>query len=59
MKHVLMLTAAAAALALEPRHKGALTARRHALEVLLKASKNSNESGWLNAGLARIDAALK
>jgi alkyl sulfatase BDS1-like metallo-beta-lactamase superfamily hydrolase len=55
----LALRLTSAALAVDPRHKGALTARRHALQVLLKASKNSNESGWLNAGLAKVDAALK
>jgi alkyl sulfatase BDS1-like metallo-beta-lactamase superfamily hydrolase len=55
----LALRLTSAALAADPGHKGALTARRHALQALLKASRNSNESGWLNAGLAKVDAALK
>ena len=55
----LALRLTSAALAVDPGHKGALTARRHALQALLKASRNSNESGWLNAGLAKVDAALK
>ncbi len=48
-----------AALAYDPKSRSALIARRHALEKLLARSKNSNESGWLNAGLAKVDAALK
>ena len=48
-----------AALAVEPRNAAALAARKTALEALLKASKNSNESGWLNAGLAKVAAAQK
>jgi hypothetical protein len=36
-----------------------LAARKRALQQLLKASGNSNESGWLNAGIAKVDAALK
>ena len=55
----LALRLTSAALAADPGHRAALTARRHALQALLKASKNSNESGWLNAGLAKVDAALK
>jgi alkyl sulfatase BDS1-like metallo-beta-lactamase superfamily hydrolase len=55
----LALRLTSAALAADPGHKAALTARRHALLALLKASKNSNESGWLNAGLAKVDAALR
>jgi alkyl sulfatase BDS1-like metallo-beta-lactamase superfamily hydrolase len=55
----LALRLTSAALAADPGHKPALTARRHALQALLKASRNSNESGWLNAGLAKVDAALK
>jgi hypothetical protein len=55
----LALRLTSAALAADPGHRGALMARRHALQALLKASKNSNESGWLNAGLAKVDAALK
>jgi alkyl sulfatase BDS1-like metallo-beta-lactamase superfamily hydrolase len=48
-----------AALAAEPSNKAALAARKQALEALLAKSRNSNESGWLNAGLAKTDAALK
>ncbi|MBS0363240.1 MAG: MBL fold metallo-hydrolase [Proteobacteria bacterium] len=48
-----------AALAVEPKNPAALAARKTALQALLKASKNSNESGWLNAGLARVEAAQK
>jgi alkyl sulfatase BDS1-like metallo-beta-lactamase superfamily hydrolase len=55
----LALRLTSAAIALEPHNKAALTARRHALEKLLAASKNSNESGWLHAGLNQVDAALK
>jgi len=55
----LALRLTSAALAADPGHKAALTARRHALQTLLKASKNSNESGWLNADLAKVDAALR
>lgn len=55
----LALRLTSAALAADPSHKAALGARRHALQALLKASRNSNESGWLNAGLAKVDAALK
>ncbi len=55
----LALRLTSAALAADPSHRGALMARRHALQALLKASKNSNESGWLNAGLAKVDAALR
>ena len=55
----LALRLTSAALASDPGHRPALTARRHALQALLKASRNSNESGWLNAGLAKVEAALK
>jgi alkyl sulfatase BDS1-like metallo-beta-lactamase superfamily hydrolase len=48
-----------AALAAEPANAAALAARKHALERLLAASKNSNESGWLHAGLAQVEAAAK
>lgn len=48
-----------AALAVEPKNAEALAARKTALQTLLKASKNSNESGWLNAGLARVAATQK
>jgi alkyl sulfatase BDS1-like metallo-beta-lactamase superfamily hydrolase len=52
----LALRLTSAALAAEPRNATALAARKHALEKLLAASKNSNESGWLHAGLNRIEA---
>ena len=55
----LALRLTSAVLAAEPKHAAALTARKHALETLLAASKNSNESGWLHAGLARVEAARK
>jgi alkyl sulfatase BDS1-like metallo-beta-lactamase superfamily hydrolase len=50
----LRLTSAA-----EPANRPALEARRHALQALLAASKNSNESGWLHAGLGKVEAALR
>jgi alkyl sulfatase BDS1-like metallo-beta-lactamase superfamily hydrolase len=55
----LALRLTSAALAAEPRNRAALEARRHALNVLIAASKNSNESGWLHAGLSQVEAALK
>jgi len=55
----LALRLTSAALAAEPKNAAALTARKHALEKLLAASKNSNESGWLHAGLNRVEAAQK
>ncbi|WP_293385342.1 alkyl sulfatase dimerization domain-containing protein [Phenylobacterium sp.] len=55
----LALRLTSAALAVEPRNAAALAVRKTALEALLKASKNSNESGWLHAGLARVEAAQK
>jgi len=55
----LALRLTSAAVAIDPKNKAALMARRRALETLLAASKNSNESGWLNAGLAKVDAALR
>jgi alkyl sulfatase BDS1-like metallo-beta-lactamase superfamily hydrolase len=55
----LALRLTSAALAAEPKNPAALTARKHALEALLAASKNSNESGWLHAGLARVEAAQR
>lgn len=48
-----------AALAVEPANRPALEARRRALQALLKASKNSNEAGWLRSALGRTEAALK
>ncbi|HEY3949540.1 alkyl sulfatase dimerization domain-containing protein [Phenylobacterium sp.] len=55
----LALRLTGAALAVEPKNAAALAARKQALQTLLKASKNSNESGWLNAGLAKVAAAEK
>jgi alkyl sulfatase BDS1-like metallo-beta-lactamase superfamily hydrolase len=55
----LALRLTSAALAAEPKNPAALAARKHALEALLTASKNSNESGWLHAGLARVEAAQR
>ncbi len=55
----LALRLTSAALAVEAKNAAALAARKTALETLLKASKNSNESGWLNAGLAKVAAAQK
>lgn len=55
----LALRLTSAALAVEPKNAAALAARKQALQTLLKASKNSNESGWLNAGLAKVAAAQK
>lgn len=55
----LALRLTSAALAAEPKNPTALAARKHALERLLAASKNSNESGWLHAGLSKVAAAQK
>ncbi|MGZ3402491.1 MAG: alkyl sulfatase dimerization domain-containing protein [Phenylobacterium sp.] len=55
----LALRLTSAALAAEPRNAAALAARKHALERLLAASRNSNEGGWLHAGLARVEANQK
>jgi alkyl sulfatase BDS1-like metallo-beta-lactamase superfamily hydrolase len=55
----LALRLTSAALAAEPKNAAALAARKHALERLLAASKNSNESGWLHAGLNQVEAAQK
>ncbi|HLZ73906.1 alkyl sulfatase dimerization domain-containing protein [Phenylobacterium sp.] len=55
----LALRLTSAALAAEPKNAAALAARKHALDRLLAASKNSNESGWLHAGLSRVEAAQK
>jgi alkyl sulfatase BDS1-like metallo-beta-lactamase superfamily hydrolase len=54
----LALRLTSSALSVDPKHRGALTARRAALQALLARSKNSNEAGWLRAGLRSIDAAL-
>ena len=55
----LALRLTSAALAAEPKNPAALAARKAALEKLLAASKNSNESGWLHAGLSKVEAAQK
>jgi alkyl sulfatase BDS1-like metallo-beta-lactamase superfamily hydrolase len=55
----LALKLTSAALAAEPANPAALAARKQALEALLARSKNSNESGWLHAGLAGVAAAQK
>ena len=55
----LALRLTSAAIAVDPKNRLALMARRNALLALLAASRNSNESGWLNAGLAKVNAALK
>jgi alkyl sulfatase BDS1-like metallo-beta-lactamase superfamily hydrolase len=47
------------ALAADPRHRGALEARVAALQALLKRSDNSNERGWLAAGLREAQGRLK
>ncbi|WP_374472318.1 MBL fold metallo-hydrolase [Phenylobacterium sp.] len=55
----LALRLTSSALAVDPRHRGALAARRAALQALIARSKNSNEAGWLRASLARTEAALR
>ena len=55
----LALRLTSAAMAVEPRNRRVLTARRAALRALLTASRNSNESGWLRTGLARTEAAMR
>ncbi|THD77179.1 MAG: MBL fold metallo-hydrolase [Phenylobacterium sp.] len=55
----LALRLTSAALAVDPRDRTALAARKAALQALLAASRNSNESGWLRAGLAKVDTALR
>lgn len=55
----LALKLTSAALAAEPGNAEALAGRRRALEALLARSKNSNESGWLRAGLRQAGAAAK
>ncbi len=55
----LALRLTSAALAAEPKNPAALAARKHALDALLARSKNSNESGWLHAGLRQVEAASK
>ena len=55
----LALRLTSAALAAEPKNAAALAVRKQALERLLAASKNSNESGWLHAGLSKVEAAQR
>jgi len=45
-------------LAADPANSAALQAKRRAVGVLLAASTNVNEQGWLNAALIEIDARL-
>ena len=47
------------ALAADAAHRAALEARIRALQILLKASTNSNERGWLAAGLREAERRLK
>jgi alkyl sulfatase BDS1-like metallo-beta-lactamase superfamily hydrolase len=47
------------ALAADARHRGALEARIQALQTLIKQSNNSNERGWLAAGLREAERKLK
>lgn len=47
------------ALAVDPAHRGALEARIKALRVLDSQSTNSNERGWLAAGIREAEARLK
>jgi alkyl sulfatase BDS1-like metallo-beta-lactamase superfamily hydrolase len=47
------------ALAVDPRHRGALQARIEALKALDAASGNSNERGWLAAGIRDAERRLK
>jgi alkyl sulfatase BDS1-like metallo-beta-lactamase superfamily hydrolase len=47
------------ALAVEARHRGALAARLAALRWLDAHSGNSNERGWLAAGIRDAEARLK
>jgi len=46
------------ALAAEPKHRGALEARLKALQALDAKSDNSNERGWLQAGIREVRAKL-
>jgi alkyl sulfatase BDS1-like metallo-beta-lactamase superfamily hydrolase len=47
------------ALAADPRHRQALEARIAALKALDAASTNSNERGWLQAGIRDAERRLK
>ena len=46
------------ALAVDPRHRPGLEARIQALRVLENQSTNSNERGWLAAGIREAEARL-
>jgi alkyl sulfatase BDS1-like metallo-beta-lactamase superfamily hydrolase len=48
-----------AALAADPKHRGALEARLKALEYLRDQSKNSNERGWLDYSIRETKAKLR
>lgn len=47
-----------AALAADPRHRGALEARARALGVLIDLCRNTNERGWLDWALRETKSAL-
>jgi alkyl sulfatase BDS1-like metallo-beta-lactamase superfamily hydrolase len=47
------------ALAVDPQHRGALEARVKALQALDSTSTNSNERGWLQAGIREAQQKLK
>jgi len=47
------------ALAADPSHRRSLEARLAALQALDRRSKNSNERGWLAAGIRDVEARLK
>jgi alkyl sulfatase BDS1-like metallo-beta-lactamase superfamily hydrolase len=46
------------ALAVDPKHRAALEARLKALQTLDAKSNNSNERGWLAAGIREVQAKL-
>ncbi len=47
------------ALAADPRHRAALEARLAILNSLKRQSRNSNERGWLEAGIRDAEARLQ
>lgn len=47
------------ALAVDPAHRAALEARLKALQALDATSNNSNERGWLQAGIREVQQRLK
>ncbi|HEX2344856.1 MAG TPA: MBL fold metallo-hydrolase [Vicinamibacterales bacterium] len=47
------------ALAVDPKHRASLEARIAALKILDARSNNSNERGWLAAGIRQAEAKLK